>query len=500
MDLLPQIQETITRHRLLEVGARVVLGVSGGPDSVAMFHLLDRLSEAWNLHIHVAHLHHGIRDADADADADFVTKLAEQWGWPCTVKRVDIPAIAEREKLAIEEAARRARYAFLAEVAQCAQAPYIAVAHNADDQAETVLMHLLRGAGLAGLRGMLPVTRLHDYRLLPQDTPPCTNLTLIRPLLKTRRADIEAYCDAYGLETRFDRSNLDTTYFRNRLRHEVLPYLADINPRIRERLMVLAEIVRADYALLEEFSYVAWDELLLRRYKDALVFNLDGWRAQPLSVRRALIRRAAYHLRHNLRDVDFRHIENAVSTAQTGGTGSQSTLPKGLVVQVGYTTLSISDKHAHHLPMEYPWLKKPEAHVPVAIPGKTPLPDGWFLLAEVIKRWDFREILHNSDPLTAWVDAGALGPHTYLRARRRGDRIQPQGLGGGTMRLSDFFVNVKLPRAWRDHLPLLVSQQTILWVVGFRLSEQALIQPDKTSRVIRFRFLNRNGIRPRDGG
>ena len=257
-------------------------------------------------------------------------RLAEEWDIPCTTRRANVPAIARREKLALEEAARRERYNFLAEVAEKFGATCIAVGHNADDQAETVLMHLLRGAGPAGLRGMLPSTPMHKCRMLPLANKSCQGITIIRPLLGTSRDEIQAYIEQQGIETRFDRSNLDTTYFRNKLRHEVIPYLEQINPRISVRLQNLADVIRADYELIQEYISVAWDALLVSAYSDAYAFDLIRWREQPLAVQRAIIRQAAYKLCDNLRDVGFSHVEQAVAVAQNGVTGSRATLPNGL--------------------------------------------------------------------------------------------------------------------------------------------------------------------------
>ena len=476
MDLYQRVETYIRRHRLLSAGDAVVVGVSGGPDSVALLDLLRRLAETWELRLHVAHLHHGIRGADADADASFVAALAERYGLPCTVERISLPDIARREKLALEETARRVRYAFLARTAQAVGAETIAVGHNAGDQAETVLMHLLRGAGPAGLRGMLPATLLRDYRLLPLNPPPDPALRLIRPLLEVTRAEIEAYCSERGLQTRCDRSNLDTTFFRNRLRHEVLPYLARIHPQIAARLRNLAEVVRADYELLEGITTETWNRLLVETHADALAFDLAGWRAAPLSLQRALLRRAAYRLRRTLRDVDFVHVANALRIAQDGVTGARATLPRDLVATVGYTTLTIGDIAALHLPPERPWLE-PGNVVPLVVPGVTPLPGGWTVTAEVLTAWEPEAITANPDPLTVWLDAQVLGAHPLLRARQRGERFCPQGMGGVEVKLSDFLVNVKLPRAWRAHLPLLEAGGRLLWVVGLRLSEVALVRP-----------------------
>ncbi len=489
MGLLRDVSAYVERHQLIAAGARIVVGVSGGPDSVTLLHLLQRLSGPHDLHLHVAHLNHSIRGEAAEADMRFVARLAEEMGLPFTSETRDIPRLAEEGGLAWEETARRERYAFLGRVAEQVGAQSIAVGHHADDQSETVLMHLLRGAGPSGLRGMLPATRLRDYRLLTRcngSALPSSELMLIRPLLGTPRADIEAYVQEHGLETRFDHSNLDTTYFRNRLRHEVLPELARINPRFSERLRNLAEVVRADYQLLQEFVSVAQDTLLVATHPDAVVFDLKRWREQPLAIQRALVRRSAYRLHCTLRDVDFDHVEQAVDVAQRGLTGAQAILPRDLRLTVGYTTLTIAQASALHLPAERPWMA-PGDEIVVAIPGVTSLPRGWSLHAQELAEWDITSITENPNPLVAWIDAQALDTHPVLRTRQEGDRFAPQGMHGSEVRLSDFLINTKLPRPWRDHLPLLASPDHILWVAGLRLSETALVRPD-TRRIVHLRF------------
>ena len=252
MNLLSQVRKTIEEHDLLVAGESVVVGVSGGPDSLCLLHLLRHLSRAYDLTLHVAHLDHGIRGEESRVDAQFVADLARQWELPATVERADVPRLAEEEGLAIEEAARRARYRFLARVAGQVGASRIAVGHNADDQAETVLMHFLRGSGLAGLRGILPLSPLGELRLgqSERDSPLAAELRLIRPLLEVPRSAIEAYCRDQELSPRFDRSNLDTTYYRNRLRHKLLPVLETYNPNVREVLRRTAQVMAADHELL----------------------------------------------------------------------------------------------------------------------------------------------------------------------------------------------------------------------------------------------------------
>jgi tRNA(Ile)-lysidine synthase len=487
-DALRQARYTIEAYGLFGRGDGVVVGVSGGPDSLCLLHVLRCLREVYDLCLYVAHLHHGARGADADADAAFVVGLAAEWGLPVVVERQDVPALAREHRLAFEEAARRVRYAFLARMAGEVGAGKIAVGHNADDQAETVLMHLLRGAGPAGLRGMLPAARLMEYRLLAPFLPEAMpGLRIVRPLLEVTRVEIERYCAAHGLEPRFDRSNLDTTYYRNRLRRELLPLLADYNPNIRARLCHTAAVVAADYELLVELRERAWEQVVREERATAVEFDREAWRALPLALQRATLRRAAYRLRASLRDVDFCHVESARRVALEGETGAEATLPKGLVLTVGYEMLVVGEAGDAGPPPDEPllWGDEPLA---VRLPGGTRLAEsGWTLVAEVLTEWDAGQIAAGPHPWTAWFDADALGDPLVLRTRLRGDRFRPRGMGGRGAKLSAFMINVKIPRAWRDRVPLLVAGGDIVWVCGRRIGEGVAVGTE-TRRVARFRF------------
>ena len=494
-DILKRVRRTIETHGLLAPGDGVVVGVSGGPDSVCLLHVLLRLREEYRLRLHVAHLHHGARGADADADADFVATLAAEWKLPVTVERQDVPALAAKQKMAFEETARRARYTFLAQVAENVGASKIAVGHNGDDQAETVLMHFLRGAGPAGLRGMLPLTPLTDYRFARQEAGsrsrnsciPHPALFIVRPLLEIPRAAIETYCAHQNLAPRFDRSNLDTTYFRNRLRHELLPLLEEYNPNVRDRLRHTASVVAADYELLTQLRGQAWAETVREERETAIIFDQDAWRALPVALQRAALRRATYRLRRTLRDVNFVHVEHARQVGLRGETGDQATLPMGLALTVGYDTLTVGDAGDAGPPPNEPllWSEEP---LPVQSPGAIQLPQSqWTLRVKNLGKWDLIQITANTDPWTAYLDAGALVKPLTLRPRRRGDRFRPQGMGGRSVKLSAFLTNLKIPRAWRDHVPLLVAGDEIAWVCGQRIGENVAIGPE-TQRVARLRF------------
>ena len=505
-DLVTSVRHAVEQHNLLAPGDTVVVGVSGGPDSLCLLHILLQLTHPLSLDLHIAHLNHCIRGQDADADAAFVAHVAAEWQLPVSVESVDVPAFARAQKMALEEAARCARYAFLARVAHGIGACTIALGHNADDQTETVLMHWLRGSGLAGLRGMLPATQLPDYRLISDwptwvdrevHSPPAASttshmpsLTIIRPLLGVPHVDIEAYCIQHDLHPRLDRSNLDTTYFRNRLRHELIPYLETYRPNVREVIRRTARVAVDDYALLREVLEEAWVKVARAAKDEAIILDLAGWRALPLSLQRATLREAVHRLRRNLRNISFCHIEDAVTVAREKATGAVASLPQGLRLTIGYEALTVSGEDYRPVPLDWPALLVSD--LPLNLPGCTPLPGpaGW----QVEARWLLPEALPpdwltNPDPWQAFLDARAAGEGLALRRRRPGDRFQPQGMAGRSKSLSDFLINTKVPAAWRDWVPLLVSgDDRILWVAGWRLGERARVTP-KTERVLHLRFV-----------
>lgn len=490
--LARRVHRFIARENLIERGDVVVVGVSGGPDSLCLLHLLDEHREALGIDLHVAHLNHQLRGVDADADAEFVARYAAQLGLPCTVEARDVGAEARRFKWAVEEAARRVRYHFLSEVARRVSASTgrparIAVAHNADDQSETVLMHWLRGAGLAGLRGMLPATPMSELRLIapPDDGG---DLWLIRPLLCAPRVEIEAYCREHGLSPRFDRSNLDTTLYRNKLRHELLPLLeAEFKPNFGRILRRSAEVVRQDYDLLCTLRERAWGEVVLSAGEQSVVFDKSAWQALHPALQRSMLRHAMQCLRRTLRDVHFEHVEAAVEVAREGRVGTQAALPDGVRLTVGYRRLFVADTAFVPAP-DWPALTVEQAAL--AAPGVTSLPGGARVQVELIGRdalppdWD-----RNPERWTAYLDAGVATLPLSLRRRRDGDRFCPLGMAGRSKLVSEFLINEQTLAWWRDRVPLLVrGDDTILWVCGWRIDERARITP-ATSRVAVIRFI-----------
>jgi tRNA(Ile)-lysidine synthase len=490
VEVLKQVRNTIRQHELFAFGEDVVVGVSGGPDSLCLLHILRRLQKECGLGLHVAHLNHRLRGAEADADAQYVAHISEAWGLPVHTEAQDVAALAQQRKLAIEEAARQARYAFLARTALRVGARKIAVGHNADDQVETVLMHWLRGSGLAGLRGMQFKSKLGTLRLRDEDlegTNAARELRIIRPLLQVRRADVEAYCAAHDLEPRFDRSNLDTTYYRNRLRHELLPFLETFNPRIREVILRSASVLAADYDYLRQQRDKAWAHTIRAEGDEAIAFDLTRLRGLSTSLQRSIIREAIHRLRRSLRNIDWVHVENALVVLQEGTTGMTATLPRQLKAQVGYDRLWVCEPDYVEPTPDLPLIA--DLDVKLQVPGRTRLPQtSWSILAQVIDRHELDEAdLQHDDPWRAYFDFDVAGPELQLRNRRPGDRFWPQGLGDRATKLGGFMTNAKIPNAWRDRIPLLVSPQRILWLAGWRIDEQAKVGKN-TRRVLVIRF------------
>jgi len=484
-NLIALVRSAIAHHALIARGDKVIVGVSGGPDSLALLHVLCALRADLQFTLHVAHLNHQLRGADSQADADFVAAIAREWKIDATIESRDVNALAQVEHLSIEEAARQARYAFLAEVAQKQGASVIAVAHHRDDQVETVLMHWLRGSGLAGLRGM-------NYKLAPSTThyPLSTfNLQLIRPLLDVTRAEIDEYVQANGLTPRQDQSNFDTTLFRNRLRHDVLPYLESLNPNLRDVLYHSAQSIADDYDFLNaavESAFV----LVASESDGAIIFSREQWRVLHPALQRGTLRAAVHRLCGNLRDLGWTHVEEARRIALDKYAGAQATLPNGLILVVGYDDFTITDAE-HGVPLsDLPLLRVDEITVPLE--GVTPLPNSdWVIetkifIQNVIATSEARRNLlsdneisrrdaarnDNIDQWTATFDLEACRGNRRLRRRRDGDRFQPSGMSGHSRSLHEYMIDEKIPRAVRDLLPLLVIDDRIAWVCGWRIDER----------------------------
>ncbi len=484
MSLLERVIAYSQTHKLITPGDKIVVGVSGGADSLCLLALLKEMAVLLNLQLHVAHLNHGLRFQASDDDAAFVADLSQKWGLPCTVQKEDVAAWAKRKKQSLEEAARQVRYEFLAEVAQDHGATKIAVGHNANDQVETVLMHFLRGAGVAGLRGMLPVASL-EYRAEKTTKLP----TLIRPLLNTPRSEIEACNRQHHLSPRFDQSNLDKTFFRNRLRHELLPVLKTYNPNIHQALQKTANLMAANHQILQNELERVWRFVLKSQNEQAITLDRQDWQVLPLAMQRLTLRKAIQALRKTLRNIDFNHIEQLITLLNKGKTGDGVDLPQNLRVTLGYNTITLANKPYQAPLPNLPYLYS-QTPVSVKIPGITALPQSaWYVHTNLIIRSALSDhTMTERAPWRVYLDAAAVGNNPVLRSRQPGDAFHPLGLNGQRQKLKNFMINQKIPAEQRALTPLLVTKDgEICWVCGWRIDHRYRIT-EQTQRVLSVEF------------
>lgn len=441
--LARRINAAAQAHELWVAGDAVLLAVSGGADSVAMLHLLaTAVGPAARLRLAVAHVNHSLR-ADAGEDAAFVTDLAARFHLPCLTQTVDVPARVAETGASVEEAARELRYDALQDMACETGSIAIATAHTADDQAETVLMRLLRGAGVRGLAGI-----------------PSRRDNIIRPLLGVWRAEIETYLAAHDVLFRLDTTNLSTEFFRNRIRHELLPLLErEYAPRLRERLTRLAEGARLDAAYLDGIASVAYArhaELL----PDGVALPLLAGEAPAL--RRRLWRQALAAMRGGLDDIGYEHLA-AIEALRPR---EEAHLPRARVIhETGRLVFLSADEPEETI-----------SDVSLPVPGIVELPGSRVTAACL----PFAPALERDD--NAVLDAAAVEGPLHVRGWQPGDRYRPFG-APGSRKLQDIFVDAGVPKRLRPRVPVVLDAQGIIWLAGFRIADRVKMVSTTTSTL-----------------
>lgn len=454
--MLENIQSILRDQCRLSREIPIVVGVSGGPDSLCLMSVLRKTGHR----IVVAHFNHKLRP-DSDTDANIVEQTAARLNLVSVIESGDVRAYAEKEKLSIEEAARILRYRFLMEQAHHFRAQAVAVGHTADDQVETVLMHFIRGAGIAGLKGM-------SYRTVIQVFDP--EIPIVRPLLDTWREETVVYCAANGFRPRHDPSNASLDFFRNRLRHLLIPTLESYNPRFRDVIWRTSRSLESDYEVLANVLDEAWKACAVQENAGFITFDAVVLAQQPLGLQRNLIRRAIERIQPGELDLNYATLERASnficdspSRIRMDLTGGIHLLREGSLIYVARGNVT--------LPIErWPQMPKDGQTVPLKIPSQVTLLGGWKLNCELwnIASLALEQALANDDPFQTWVDAKGIVDALELRVRQEGDRFQPLGMDGHEMKISDFFINVKLPQRARDRWPLLCIGEKVVWVPGYR--------------------------------
>ncbi len=457
---------SIREQNLISAGDKLVVAVSGGADSVCLLHILSRHRVDLNVELHIAHLNHQLRGAESDADASYVSDLVRKLGVPATIERRDVAMYHDRKGGSLEEAAREVRYGFLSDVSRTVQATKVVTGHTRDDHIETILLHLLRGAGTAGLCG------LQSRSILPYGENG-SQLDVVRPLLELTRQETVAYCRRHRLAPRSDSSNESFAFLRNRVRLELLPVLRSYNPGIDRALLRLADIAGDDISFIEEQASLLLPDLACKD-GDALYLDINKMLALPRAIQRQVFRKAVKQLRGSLKDVEADHIESMVESLSKPA-GKRFYLPDGLTLSTEYGRLVLTPTRSSVCPL--PPLQDTAA---INVPGDTDLP-GWRVRADVVQ-----ESVDNDNGFTARFDLDKIGKKLVVRRRRPGDRFQPLGMNQ-TKKLQDFMVDAKIPRTWRDRVPLVSSARQILWVVGWRMDDRVKVT-EKTKKILHLQF------------
>lgn len=462
--ILPErVSRFITEHHLLPDRGKLVVAVSGGPDSVCLLHILHGLRDKSGITLHVAHLNHELRGAESDADAEYVADLARRMGLPATVAQRDAKAYQQSKRLSPEEAARELRYSFLAEVAEAAGADAVAVGHTLDDHIETILMHLVRGSGTRGLRGLQPSATWNPGKAV---------LTVIRPLLAVSREETAAYCRRYRLRPRLDTSNLSLAPLRNRIRQQLIPLLKSYNPQVTDALLRTARIAADDLAALEEAAFKLGGNIVAEQPR-TVILDRERFTRLPPALQRHLLRASVEKLLGNLMDIESRHIEE-IMAALPKPAGKVITLPDGLIFAIDYDRYLLGSDPAVLSP--FPAL---ETEYALKVPGTTALP-GWQVVADF---WQRKPVQEEGNSYTACFDLDRTGDKLTIRPRRPGDRFQPLGMSQ-PKKLNEFMIDSKIPRAWRRRVPIVCSPEQIIWVAGWRIDERAKVT-ENTRQVLR---------------
>jgi len=456
----------IQENKLVLSQRSLLVAVSGGQDSVCLLHILVKLREELGIRLHVAHLNHQLRGAESEADAQYVSGLAHSLDIPATIEQRDVKAYRAQQRISLEEAAREVRYTFLAQVAKSLGANRVAVGHTADDHIETILMHLIRGTGTRGLRGLQPSSLWQ---------PSGSSLTIVRPLLTVSREETANYCHSRQLMPRIDASNLSLSPLRNRIRHQLLPLLSSYNPRVTEALLRTACIAGDDLAFMDKEIDRLWGKIT-QKQGNAISLDKEGFLKLPSALQRYLLRRAIENLLGNLKDIESRHIEE-IMDALTKSVGKRLSLPGGLIFTIEYNQYLIGSESATLSP--FPIL---DAEFSLELPGETVLP-GWRIETTIIRR---EQMTEKDENFTAYFDRDKTGDKVLVRPRQPGDRFQPLGMSQ-PKKLGEFMIDSKIPSSWRQRIPLVCSPQYILWVVGWRIDERVKVTKE-TKQVLCLKF------------
>jgi tRNA(Ile)-lysidine synthase len=474
--ILRTVERTIDTHRMIQAGDTVLVGVSGGPDSVTLVHILLALAPKFSFQVAIAHLNHCLRQEESARDEAFVVSLADQLDLPVHVERQDVRRYQKKHHLSLEEAARKVRYVFYERIASKFGYEKIALGHHSDDNAELILMYLLRGSGPLGLSGI----------------PPVRNDKIVRPLIEIKRTEIMDYIALKDLDYVVDSSNRDSQYLRNKIRNRLIPKLkAEYNPKFLDTLNRLAAILDAEEEWIQNLIQTIFEKVIVFEKQGRIGFDISELNQQPIAVRRRLIRMAVLKAKGNLRRLAFAHVEAAVKLARNGPDSGALDLPDRIRISRQNDVLIVSREaqNLRHLASSPLLSSTPDYEYRLAKPGE-------IFIKEAALKIRFSEIPQEQSPdwrsfgqgaQAEYFDMDKISFPLVIRNFRPGDRFSPLGMTG-RQKLKKFFIDHKVSRTERRKIPILLSRNEIIWVVGHRLDNTAKIGP-QTRRLLKAELL-----------
>ena len=475
LQLRKQVAGVIREYDLFSANDRVLIGVSGGPDSVALLSLIHNTSRTNPPYseIFIAHLNHSIRGRESDEDEQFVTTLAEKYGVPLITEKRDIVEIARERKISLEEAARDERYKFFESAAEKMGANVIAVGHNADDNAETVLHRIIRGTGITGVSGIRPKRKL----------TPVSTISLVRPLLFTWRKDIIAYLKDENLSYRIDSTNIEKDKLRNRIRLELIPHLEEnYNVKIKKSLAVLGETALQNSDYLEVKAKALFEDVLINREAslETIALDINRLKESPQILQQMIIKEAIIRLDIPLKKLSNRNYKDILNIVNSGKTSAINVVKEYLNVRREENELHLSKNR--YCAEETPVISEME----IKVPGETELVDmNCRVKTEIreIKNGFLEEFKQNKTNYEEAVDFDKVSMPLTVRTRKPGDRFQPLG-SRGAKKIKDFFIDNKVSVMERDTVPIVTMNGEPIWIVGFRIDDRIRVSEETTNLLV----------------
>lgn len=459
-----KILQYIQKHGMIKKGDRILVAVSGGPDSISLLHILKSIQKEYQLELMVLHVNHLLRGWEAEEDQEYVKNLCKDWGIPCYIQRTDVKKISEKKGISIEEAGREVRYDCFYEMKERFHLQKIALGQHGDDNAETVLMRMIRGTGPQGLAGI----------------PPHRKDGIIRPLLSCSREEIETYCRKHQLYPRIDESNLEPIYFRNKIRLEIIPYLEQYNSNIKLHLQHLAEIMTEQQEYIQQEIETLWRKNI-KKNQNSILLSV-GWLCGLTTFQqKEMLRKSIKWVKNNLKEIEFTHIRLIIEKLHE----EEKTiwilhLPEKIRVERRYGQVIIKkeDRKQEKISFCCPLSIGKRYHIPE-------LNKEFHVYLEKPKEIDI--IKNNTNKF--YFDYEKVGTKLLLRNRRSGDKFQPLH-GNGTKKLKDYFIDLKVPKEKRDKIPIIVGKKGIIWVVGYQVDKKYIVDQD-TKTVLTIQYVHK---------